>query len=172
MRKPIFVRALTNTEREQVKRGLRSRDAFGLGRSQIVLASAAGERAPAIASRLGCDDQTVREVIVAFNERGLGVLERQSCRPHRIVRAFELTQLEPLGGLLHQSPRTFGKATSLWSLALAAEVSLEQGLTAERVSGETIRNALKRLGVTWKRAKRWITSPDPEYGRKKTRATA
>jgi hypothetical protein len=27
------------------------------------------------------------------------------------------------------------------------------------------------LGVRWKRAKRWITSPDPEYQRKKDVAT-
>jgi hypothetical protein len=51
-------------------------------------------------------------------------------------------------------------------------VSFEQGLTAERVSGETIRATLQRLGLRWKRAKRWITSPDPEYARKKGPAIA
>jgi hypothetical protein len=35
------------------------------------------------------------------------------------------------------------------------------------VTGETIRQALRRLGVGWKRAKAWITSPDPAYLRKK-----
>ena len=73
--------------------------------------------------------------------------------------------------LLHQSPRTFGRPTSWWTLELAAQVSFEQGLTAERVSGETIRATLKRLGVGWKRAKRWLVSPDPAYARKKARAT-
>jgi hypothetical protein len=55
----------------------------------------------------------------------------------------------------------------VWTLDLAAEVSFEQGLTSERVSDETIRLTLKRLRIGWKRAKRWITSPDPEYARKK-----
>jgi transposase len=73
--------------------------------------------------------------------------------------------------MLHESPRKYGKETSVWTLDLAAEVSFEQGLTAEQVSGETVRTVLKRLGVGWKRAKRWITSPDPEYARKKTHAT-
>ena len=42
----------------------------------------------------------------------------------------------------------------------------------ERVSGETIRATLSRLlGVRWMRAKRWITSPDPLYERKKEGAT-
>jgi hypothetical protein len=57
-------------------------------------------------------------------------------------------------------------------LELAAEVSFEQGLTRERVTDETIRATLQRLGIQWKRAKRWITSPDPAYARKKAAATA
>jgi len=47
-------------------------------------------------------------------------------------------------------------------LDLAALVSFEEGLRRERVSGESIRATLERLGVRWERAKRWITSPDPE----------
>ena len=76
-----------------------------------------------------------------------------------------------LRDLLHRSPRDFGKPTSFWTLNLAADVAFAQGLTARRVSDETIRQALKRLGVGWKRAKTWITSPDPAYARKKSRVT-
>ena len=72
-----------------------------------------------------------------------------------------------LQALLHQSPRTFGHLTSLWTLELAAEVSLAHGLTSQRVSREAIRTALRRLGVSGQRAKHWITSPDPAYARKK-----
>jgi len=68
---------------------------------------------------------------------------------------------------LGHSPREFGKPSTLWTLEHAAEVSFEEGITKERVSGETIRSTLKRLGVRWERAKRWISSPDPEYERKK-----
>ena len=75
-------------------------------------------------------------------------------------------------GTRNQSPRLFGKARSTWTLALAAAVCAEHGITAERVSYETIRDALKRLGVGWRRAKTWITSPDPQYALKKTGVTA
>jgi hypothetical protein len=68
---------------------------------------------------------------------------------------------------LHHKPRNFGKGTSLWTLELAAEVSFEEGLTEERITGESVRATLARMGVSWERAKRWITSPDPEYARKK-----
>ena len=168
----IYVRPLTDDERRAVEAGLRSADAFVLRRCQVILASARGERAPQIARALGCDDQTVRNVINGFNADGLAVLRRGSSRPHTIRPAFDAGRAEQLRALLHQSPRTFAKPTSVWTLGLAAEVSFEQGLTHERVSGETIRATLRRLGVRWRRAKRWITSPDPEYARKKGRATA
>ena len=76
-----------------------------------------------------------------------------------------------LRDLLHRSPRDFGKPTGLWTLALAAEVAHAEGLTGRPVSIELIRQALRRLGVSWQRAKDWITSPDPAYLRKKGRAT-
>ena len=136
-----------------------------------MLASSRGERAPAIAQALGCDDETVRDVIRAFNEQGVGMLCRRSSRPHHIHSAFSEEGAERLKGLLHESPRKYGKETSLWTLSLAAEVSFEQGLTAYRVSDETVRTALLRLGVHWQRAKDWITSPDPAYARKKTHVT-
>jgi transposase len=172
MKQPVYVRPVTDAERSQLVAGLRSSDAFVHRRSQILLASARGEQAPEIARQLACDAQTVRNAIAAFNTRGLAALHKGSSRPHRFRVAFDLARGEQLRALLHQSPRTFGKPTSLWTLELAAEVSCEQGLTAERVSGETIRATLQRLGLHWKRAKRWITSPDPEYTRKKVPAIA
>jgi transposase len=172
MRAPIFVRPLTDAERQQLEAGRRSSDAFVLRRCQILLASARGERAPAIARQLGCDDQTVREAIHAFNATGPAALRPGSRRAKTIHVAFSPAAAEHLRALLHQSPRTFDEPTSLWTLELAAEVSFAQGLTATRVSGETVRATLRRLGVRWKRAKRWITSPDPEYARKKALATA
>ena len=172
MRVPIYVRPLTDAEREQVEAGLRSPDAFVVRRCQILLASARGEPPAQIARQVGCGDQTVRNALHAFNARGLAALRPGSRRAKTIHRAFSPAAAERLRALLHQSPRTFGKPTAVWTLDLAAEVSVERGLTTERVSDETIRMTLKRLGIGWQRAKRWITSPDPEYARKKVPATA
>lgn len=151
--------------------GLRAPDAFTLRRCQILLASARGERASQIAAHLGCDDQTVRNAIHAFNQSGVDALTEGSSRPHRIAAAFDALAAERLRALLHQSPRIFGKSTSVWTLDLAAEICCGEGITDERVTGETIRATLKRLGVGWQRAKQWITSPDPAYARKKGDAT-
>ena len=171
MKAPIFVRPLTDAERPALEAALRSNDAFVLRRSQILLASARGERAPQIAHNLHLASQTVRNAIRAFNGQGLEALKESSNRPKSIRQAFDEEQAQKLKSLLHQTPREFGKETSLWTLDVAADVSFEQGLTRERVSDETIRQTLKRLGVNWKRAKKWISSPDSEYARKKGLAT-
>src|SRR5437867_11020690 len=105
MRPPIFVRPLRDAEREHLEAGLRSSDAFVLRRCQILLASARGARAPAIARALGCDDQTAREAIHAFNAAGLAALRPGSRRPKTIRTAFDAGGAARLRALLHQSPR-------------------------------------------------------------------
>jgi transposase len=172
MQTPLFVRPLTADERLTLTAGLRSAEAFTVRRCQILLASAEGQPTTTIASSLRCHDQTVRNAIHAFHQWGMSALQPKPCRPHRTQAIFDPGRRERLRALLHQSPRTFGKPTSVWTLALAAEVSFAQGLTLRQVSGEAIRLALKQLGVRWKRAKHWITSPDPAYLRKKNGATA
>ena len=167
MKPPIFVRKLSTEERKALEDGLRSSNAFVLRRCQILLASARGEIAPRIAENLGCGQQTVRNAIHEFNERGLKSLTPGSSRPKEVHAAFDQEGAVALRELLHRSPREFGKESSLWTLEDAAHISFEEGLTNKRVSGETIRATLKRLGVRWERAKRWIESPDPEYERKK-----
>src|SRR5205085_5079322 len=167
--RPLFVRPLAESERQTLEGSLRAPDAFVLRRAQIILASAAGERSGQIAPRVGFTPQAVRDVIRAFNARGLDVLHRGSPHPRVIYSAFDTPGALALRALLHQSPRLFDKPTSVWTLELAADVAYEQGLTAWRVSGETIRATLARMGVRWRRAKEWITSPDPEYMRKKAR---
>jgi transposase len=164
---PIFVRTLSKKECKALEAGLRSKDAFVLRRCQILLASSRGEHAPRIAENLGCGSQTVRNAIHDFNERGLGALQSGSSCPKEVHAAFDEQSARSLRELLHRSPREFGRQSSLWTLADAAEVSFEEGLTNQQVSGETIRATLSRLGMRWERAKRWIESPDPEYARKK-----
>jgi len=172
MQAPLLVRPLTDAERRALEAGLRSPVAFTVRRAQILLASARGEHVPAIARSLGCDEQTVRNALHAFAAQGLTALTPDSSRPHTIHAAFDAAGAEQLKEMLHRNPRDFGHPTSLWTLDLVAATAHAAGLTATRVSGETVRATLARLGVRWRRAKRWITSPDPAYQRKKAPATA
>jgi transposase len=167
MEPPLFVRPLTADERQQLQAGLHARDAFTLRRCQILSASAQGQRPAQIAAALGCASQTVRNTLHAFEQQGAACLTRCSSRPHSAHRLLDGPRAERLRDLLHQSPRAFGYAQSHWTLPLAAEVCHRQGLSDRVLSPETLRQAILRLGLGWKRAKQWISSPDPAYERKK-----
>jgi transposase len=172
MQAPLFIRTLGTDERIALEAGLRSSSGFTSRRCQMLLENADGVHTTTIARTLRCNDQTVRNAIHDFNQRGLATLQPKSSRPHTTPAVFSERGYEQLRAQLHQSPRSFGKNTSVWTLELAAEVSFAQGITKRKVSDETIRTALKHLKVSWKRAKHWITSPDPDYLRKKNSATA
>jgi transposase len=167
----MYVRVLSPEERAGIEAGLRSSNVFTLRRSQILLASSRKQRPKVIAQNLGCATQTVRNAIHAFEHKGVDCLKQESSRPKTVQAQFDQAKCEALRAILHQPPHVYGKQTSIWILALAADVCFEQGLTESVVSIETIRQALLRLGVGWQRAKHWITSPDPDYVKKKNGAT-
>jgi len=168
MKPPLFIRPLTDDEHRQLEADRRTADAFRVRRAQIVLTSAQRLSPKPMAQLVGCAVQTVRNVLQALNTRGVEGLEKQSTRPKTVEPVLDAATCERLQHILHQSPRLYGKPTGVWTLALAAEVCYEQGVTARLMSDETIRRALQRLQTNWKRAKPWITSPDPHYARKKS----
>jgi transposase len=172
MKPRIFVGNLSEKEQKQLFAGLHSSDAFQLRRSQILLASARGETVPSIAKALSCDEQTVRHAIHAFKQQGLSALQAGSSRPHHLPTVLRAdVTAEMFKAILHRPPRDFGLETSLWTLELLVKQCMCLGWLAREVSIETMRQTLKRAGINWKRAKHWITSPDPLYEEKKTRAT-
>jgi transposase len=172
MKPPLFIRPLSGPERSALREGLRSADAFTLRRCQVLLDGDRGQRPAQIAASLGCSSQAVRNALRAFAAEGLACLRPKSKAPKTTQAAWPKSRDEDLRALLHQSPRNCGKPTSLWTLELAAQVCFEKGWTARVLSGEAVRQILKRLGVSWKRAKHWLVSPDPRYASKKNGATS
>jgi transposase len=169
MKPPTFVRPLTTQEQEHLEAVLRARDAITLRRSQILLASAQGYKPSEMAPILGCSVQSIRNAIHAFQAEALNCLDAKPFAPKRVAMLWPRDRDEELRGLLHQSPRTFGKSRSTWTLKLIAEVWFEQGITPRRLSDEAIRWNLERMGISCKRARSWMTSPDPQYAAKKAR---
>jgi transposase len=168
MSTPIFVRPLEPFERLAFEEGLRSSEAFTLRRCQILLASAEGKTPSQIAKQVRCASQTVRNVIHDFERRSLDCLRQRATIPFTVEPVLTAVKREQLQAILHQSPRTFGKVQSIWTLKLLAEVCYEQGLSDTVLSPPTLLDAIVRLGSHWKRAKHWVTSPDPQYALKKT----
>jgi len=171
MKPPIFARKFTAGEQQAISQALRGSDAFALRRAQILRLSAAQGYIPRqIAAALGCSVQSVRNVIHGFNRSGIGCLQRAPMGPKDPERSLDGAARERLQALMRHPPRAFGKPRSLWTLTTLAEVAFEQGLTDRQVSYETIRQALLALGIAWKRAKGWISSPDGQYQLKKNNA--
>src|SRR5436305_9145410 len=105
MRLPIYVRARTEPEQAALLAGLRSPDAFFFRRCQILLASAQMRIPAEIAASLGCSQQTVRNIVHAFNDHGLAGLRRESSAPKTVHPLFDAARAEALRDLLHRSPR-------------------------------------------------------------------
>jgi transposase len=169
-----YVVMLTEADREYLA-GLVSSgkaSALGLTRARILLKADASAMGPGwddarIAEALEVGVRTVERVRQRFTRRGLtaSLTRKAQDRPSRRPR-LDGRRLQEL---VHQSPRSFGKKCSTWTLQLLADVCSEVGIADGKVSDETIRRTLKRLGVRWRRAELWMTSPDPHYPQKKAR---
>jgi transposase len=166
---PIYVQELTESEQEFLEGSLRSGNGFTLRRSQILLASAKGKKPSEIAAIVGCSVQSVRNAIHAFEQEGRQCVYPKSSRPHRTKQIFDVSKREQLKALVHSNPREYGQPRTTWSLTTLAEVAHQVGITPTLMSIETIRQALKANGLNWRRAKAWISSPDPDYEQKKRR---
>ena len=166
--KALYVRALTPEEAQALETGLRSNSGFTVRRCQILLSSAKGLKAQAIAEQLHCSDETVRATIHAFHEEGLVCLREKSNRPHSARFRFSAEALAQLPDIVASSPRAYGQEHSLWSLERLAAVCHQEGLTETQVSYETMRDALQRAGINWKRARKRMQSSDAAYLIKKS----
>jgi hypothetical protein len=81
MKPPLYIRHVTDAERAALEAGLRSSAAFTVRRCQILLASAERQPPSRIAKTLRCAPQTVRNVLHAFDARGLACVQRGSTVP-------------------------------------------------------------------------------------------
>lgn len=172
MKKPLFVRKLTKQERSTLQTGLQSAMAFTVRRCQILLSSAQKKTAGQIATELHCSDQCVREAIKAFEREGLACLQAKSHARHDDQRPFDEAGLVRLQEIIRLSPRTFGHESSVWTLALLAETCQAEGISRRSVNEDSVSRALKKVGVRWRQAKKWIRSPDPHYEHKKKDGTS
>src|SRR4051812_44578381 len=94
--KPLFVGELSDPDRHALQAGLRSSDGFTGRRCHILLASARGDTTTVIAQAVGCSPQAVRNVLRAFETRGLAVVAMQSRRPHTAAKLFDAERSERL----------------------------------------------------------------------------
>ncbi len=168
-KEPIFVRAMSEEEKQVLEKAKRASDACQMKRAQILLASSQGLTTTGIEKQFGYSAEYARQMIHRFNEQGVSCLKRRSSAPKTTETIVDAEKCERIKQIMHKTPRLYGKASSVWTLTLVAEVLFEKGETPRQMANETIRTAMKKNGSSWKRAKDWITSPDPQYELKKNR---
>jgi hypothetical protein len=169
-----YVVTLATAERDDLVRQVSARmdPALNLTRARILLKADTSPNGPSwtderIAEALEIDARTVARVRRRFVERGLKPsLARKKRNYSLLPRKLDKTRLMEI---VHQSPRTFGKKTGTWTLQLLADACAEIGIAQGTVCCETVRKTLIEMGVTWRRAQLWMTSPDPQYAEKKAR---
>src|SRR5215210_909453 len=169
MRRPIFVRSISDAERESLEAGLRSPDAFVLRRCQILLPSSRARtptRSPA-ASAATPRERPQRHPSLQ-RECSSGGVEQGLLQAAYHPRGLRLRGRRATQGAASSEPSALRQGQQPVDLADGCGGELRGGNNRRAGhAGETIRATLVRLGVRWERAKRWITSPDPEYQRKK-----
>src|SRR6476469_412336 len=79
MAEPVRARRLTDREGQRLQQIVRrgKHGSVRVRRAMIIMASASGTLVPAIARLVAADEDTVRDVIHAFNARGLAALDPQ-----------------------------------------------------------------------------------------------
>jgi transposase len=135
-------------------------------RAQMVLLSAQGMDAAAIAKVAFTSEDRVRDVIRNFNTDGFSSLypKYKGGRPPK----FTLAQRREIKKIARSRPAEHGLPFSAWSLSKLADFLVAEGVVDD-ISHEGLRTLLREEGVTFQRIKTWKASKDPDYEVKKAR---
>ena len=129
-------------------------------RAQMVLLSAQGMDAAAIAKVAFTSEDRVRDVIRNFNADGFDSLYPR----YKGGRApkFTLGQRREIKKIAKSRPADYDLPFSTWSLAKLADFLVAEGVVDD-ISHEGLRALLREEGVTFQRLKTWKASKDPHY---------
>jgi transposase len=131
----------------------------------MLLAAEQGLTAPAIATIVREDEQTVRRWLKRYRAVGIEGLKDapRPGTPGKVTPEYE----EKLLMAVRRRPRSLELPFSLWTLQRLADYLAE--VTDIRVGAETVRLHLAKHDIVMSRPQHKISSPDPEYLLKKRR---
>ena len=160
MAEPVRARRLTDQEGRRLQQIVRrgKHESVRVRRAMIVMASASGTLVPAIARLVAADEDTVRDVIHLFNQKGLAALDPQWAggRPRLISDG----DIEVIVTAATTRPEKLGRPFTCWSLRkLAAYLT---GCGGVRIGRERLRQILHARGISFQRTRTWKESADPD----------
>jgi putative transposase len=137
------------------------REAPTARRANIVLLAAKGWSYRQIREAVFASFDLIAKCLAGFLQGGVAAILGKQPEPTRKVPAW-LKRVSRW--LSNRTPQDFGFFRSRWSCGLLAEtLAWETGI---RLSAETVRRGLKRLGWVWRRPRPVVGPTDPEYDAK------
>jgi len=129
-------------------------------RAMIIMASASGTLVPAIARLVAADEDTVRDVIHAFNEKGLAALDPRWAggRPRLISDG----DVEVIVTAARTRPEKLGRPFTRWSLRKLADYLAGRPGRPVRIGRERLLQILHERGISFQRTRTWKESRDPD----------
>lgn len=183
MPKLLYARPPVDAEEEhQIRKlaGSRHAPADWIMRAQIIVFSWQGLRTSAIAAKLGCHMQTVRERIERFNAEGLaGLADRPGAGRKPRITEVERGQIialacsTPPGRLARDEAGDLTaddeSGPAQWTLDSLTAAARAQGILVAR---SQVRRILLKERVRWRHTRSWTTSADPDFAPKGPRSSA
>lgn len=110
----------------------------------------------------GRHPSTIYEWVRKFKEQRLGFIEVKLHHPERRHRIEQRTA--QIIDILHTPPSAYDVNRASWDYGSIAKVYSE--VHGETISKITVQRVVKANGYTWRRARKVLTSPDPDYKEK------
>ena len=161
MAEPVRARRLSDQEGRRLQQIVRrgKHGSVRVRRAMIIMASASGTLVPAIARLVAADEDTVRDVIHLFNDKGLAALDPQWAggRP----RLISDNDVEVIVAAATTRPETLGAPFTRWSLRKLAAYLAGQDRPVV-IGRERLRQILHERGISFQRTRTWKESRDPD----------
>ncbi|WP_244610470.1 IS630 family transposase [Microvirga pakistanensis] len=130
-------------------------------RSLVILGSLRGWPSTAICAFLGIETKTYRGYCQAYERGGAAALFAPRAPTRKKINSDALKSL--IFTILHEPPLTYGIHRTAWTLGTLQQVLAAKGSPACR---DTIRTITHRAGWRWRKARKVLTSTDPDYSEK------
>jgi transposase len=159
MAEPVRARRLTDEEGRRLQQVVRrgKHGSIRVRRAMIIMASSSGTPVPAIARLVAADEDTVRDVVHAFNDKGLAALDPQWAggRP-RLISDDDIRLIVTAATT---RPEKLGLPFTHWSLR---KLAVHLAAREIRVGRERLRQLLAERGISFQRTRTWKESADPD----------
>jgi transposase len=162
MAEPVRARRLTDEEGQKLQQIVRRgrHESLRVRRALIIMASASGTTVTAIAKLVAAHEDTVRDVIHAFNEQGLAALDPRWAggRP----RLISDEDREFIIATAKTRPITLGRPFTHWSLRKLTDYLARNRDHRVRIGRERLRQILREHRISFQRTRTWKESKDPD----------